>query len=111
MKKTMKQFAAMACLGLLTMGAQAAEPDAPVHVFDAGELALNQYSVIERLWTGTWRTAFWVPEYRDAATAIAALTDRARDLGADGVTNLHCINDTGGWGRGYLCYGLAIKLK
>jgi hypothetical protein len=107
----MKKFAAMACLGLMTMGAQAAEPEAPVRVFDAGELALNQYSVVERLWTGTWRSAFWLPAYADAGTAISALTAKARDLGADGVVNLHCMNDAGGWGGGYLCYGLAIKLK
>jgi hypothetical protein len=107
----MKTFAAMACLGLLTMGAQAAEPEAPVRVFDAGELALNQYSVIERLWTGTWRSAFWLPAYADAGAAISALTTEAGRRGADGVINLHCLRDGGGLIGGYICYGLAIKLK
>jgi hypothetical protein len=85
--------------------------DAPVRIFDAGELTLDRYTVVERLWTGTWRAAFWVPTHDDAGSAIAALTSKAADLGADGVVNLHCINDAGGWGSGYYCYGLAIKLR
>lgn len=84
---------------------------AAVRVFDAGELTLDRYEVIERLWTGTWRASFRVPTHDDASLAIAALTSKATDLGADGVVNLHCVNDRGGWGGAYYCYGLAIKLK
>jgi len=91
-------------------GADAVEP-APVRVFDAGELTLARYTVVERLWTGTPRASLWIPEYDDAAAAIAALTAKARDLGADGIVNLHCLNDGGAWGASYLCYALAIKLK
>lgn len=47
----------------------------------------------------------------DAAKAISAITSEATSLGADGVINLHCLQDTGSWGGGYLCYALAIKLK
>lgn len=82
-----------------------------VPVYDAGELTLDRYSVIERLWTGSWRASFWVPTHDEPAAAIAALTSRAAALGADGVTHLHCVNDRGGWGGGYYCYGLAIRLK
>jgi uncharacterized protein YbjQ (UPF0145 family) len=52
-----------------------------------------------------------VSNYDDASDAIAALTSKAADEGANGVINLHCLNDTGGWGSGYFCYGLAIKLR
>lgn len=107
----MKKLAGVICLLMLVAaGARAAEP-APMRVFDAGELSLDRYMVVKRLWTGTLRASFWVPEYSDAAAAISALTTEARDLGADGVVNLHCVNDAGNWGGGYLCYGLAIKLK
>jgi len=85
--------------------------DAPVRIFDAGELTLDRYTVLERLWTGTLRASFWVPTYRDAASAIDALTAKAGDLGADGVTDLHCVNDPGRWTGGYYCYGLAIKFR
>jgi hypothetical protein len=105
---------AAAVLGLLvasTAGAQDRAGVAPIRIYDAGELTLERYTVVERLWTGTWRASFWVPTHNDPSAAIDALTSKAADLGADGVVNLHCVNDAGGWGAGYYCYGLAIKLK
>ena len=96
---------------LAPAAANANAPGAPIRVFDAGELTLSSYTVVKRLWTQSLRASFWVPEYSDAAAAIAGLTAEAQDLGADGVVNLHCVNDSGGWGGGYTCYGLAIKLR
>lgn len=103
----MKKVAAMACLSFVAAAAVAE----PVRVFDAGELAFARYTVVKRLWTGSWRASFWIPSHGDAGSAIAELTAEAGSLGADGVVNLHCLNDSGGWGGGYTCYGLAIKLK
>lgn len=88
-----------------------ARENAPVKVFDAGELAPSRYTVVERIWTGTWRAPFWLPGYADAGAAVTALTDKADSLGANAVVNLHCVNDARGWGGGYTCYGLAVKLK
>lgn len=109
----MWKMAAVMCLFLLPLASpvSAAEPEASLRVFDAGELSLDRYTVVKRLWTGELRASFWVPAYDDAATAIAALTSKAKSLDADGVINLHCLNDNTGWGGGYICYGLAIKLK
>jgi len=107
-------LACLMTLGILAVGAAHAQdgPSAPtVRVYDAGELTLDRYSVIERLWTGTWRASFWIPEHDEPSAAITALTARAAALGADGVTHLHCVNDSTGWGGGYYCYGLAIKMK
>jgi uncharacterized protein YbjQ (UPF0145 family) len=104
--------AAMALSGALsvTMGPALATDAAQVKVFDATELTLDRYTVVTRIWTQTWRSAFWVSTYDEVADAISALTSKAADAGANGVINLHCLNDTG-WGGGYFCYGLAIKLK
>jgi uncharacterized protein YbjQ (UPF0145 family) len=88
-----------------------ADASAPIRVFDAGELTLARYTVLKRLWTGSWRSAFVVPAHDDASAAIAALTTEAASVGADGIVNLHCMNDSGGWPSGYFCYGLAIKLR
>jgi hypothetical protein len=110
----MKATAVGALLCGIAMGMSSpccAEPAAPVRIFDAGELTLDRYTVLERLWTGTLRASFWIPTYRDAASAIDALTAKAGDLGADGVVDLHCVNDPGRWTGGYYCYGLAIKLR
>jgi len=109
MRKTVV-FLSMAAL-LASAGMSLAKENAPVKVFDAGELVPSRYTVIERIWTGTWRAPFWLPGHSDAGAAVAALTDKADSLGADAVVNLHCVNDAGAWGGGYTCYGLAVKLK
>jgi hypothetical protein len=100
-----------AAASFLLMACSALADTPPIRVFDAGELPPARYTVVERIWTGTWRTPFWLPGHDDAGAAVAALTGKAESVGADAVVNLHCTNDARGWGGGYTCYGLAIKLK
>ena len=112
----MSRIARTTCAALLCLAAAFPAPAlageaAPIRVFDAGELTPARYTVLKRLWTGSWRSAFGGPVHNDAGMAITALTTEAASLGADGVVNLHCLNDSGGWSSGYFCYGLAIRLK
>ncbi len=108
MRKSLTSWVVAATFLLMASSAlgQPAAEAPPVRVFDAGELTPDRYTVIERIWTGTLRTLYWLPSHDDAGAAVAALTDKARTLGADGVVNLHCLKD-----GGYYCYGLAVKLK
>lgn len=98
-------------LALVATSPRAADVSAPLRVFDSGELTLSRYTVLKRLWTGSWRASFGVPTHDDAGAAITALTAEAASLGADAVVNLHCLRDSGGWSAGYHCYGLAIRFK
>lgn len=111
MKPAKVAAAVLGCVLCVAVGSARAADAAPVRIFDATQLTLDRYTVMQRIWSGTWRSVFWVSTYGDASDAIAALTSKAAAAGADGVVNLHCLNDTGGWGGGYFCYGLAIKLK
>lgn len=91
--------------------AQEDRPEAPpIRIYEASELSLASYTVVKRIWTGTWWTSFLVPTHVDMASAIEALKARAADAGADGVTNLFCLSEAP-WDDRYFCYGLAIKLK
>ena len=99
----------IAAVLLALPGAAVLAQDKAVRIYDAGELTLDRYTVIKRIWAGTWRASFWVPSHSEPAGAIDALTARAADAGADGVVNLHCLSDAG-WNGEYFCYGLAIKL-
>ena len=83
---------------------------AEIRVYDASELTLDRYTVVRRLWAGTWRASFWVPTSRERADAIEAIKSAAANAGADGVINLHCLTDAY-WADEYFCYALAIKLK
>ena len=91
--------------------AQENRPEAsPIRVYEASELSLASYTVVKRIWAGTWRASLWVPAHTELADAIEALKAKAADAGADGVVNLHCLNEAP-WDDRYFCYGLAIKLK
>lgn len=86
-------------------------PEPPqIRIYDAGELTLDRYTVIKRIWSGTWRASLWVPTSREQSAAIDAIKSAAADAGADGVVNLHCLSDSF-WSDEYFCYALAIKLK
>jgi hypothetical protein len=82
----------------------------PIRVYEASELSLASYTVVKRIWAGTWRASLWVPGHTELADAIEALKAKAAGAGADGVVNLHCLNEAP-WDDRYFCYGLAIKLK
>jgi hypothetical protein len=91
--------------------AQKDGPEAPpIRIYEAAELTLASYTVVKRIWTGTWYGSFIVPDHQDLPDAIEALKSEAAGAGADGVVNLHCLNDAPPDGR-HFCYGLAIKLK
>ena len=102
---------AIGCALCATAGLALGNDAAKVKVFDATQLTFDRYTVVTRVWTQSWRSAFWVPEYDKVEDAIEALISKAADAGADGVINLHCLYDKDGWGAGHLCYGLAIKLR
>ena len=93
--------------------APAADARAPVRVIEPGELTLLSYTVIQRIWSGTWSSAFWTTTYDTSDAAITMLTREAEKLGADAITDLSCFHDTGSFlsPEGYFCSGLAIKLK
>lgn len=109
MKAMMSAVLVCACAGAL---AQAAESDA-VPVYDSTQIALDRYTVIRRLGVQSWQSAFWIRSYRDAASARQALVNEAARLGADGVINLHCLDQTDRLFRhaGHFCYGNAIRLS
>ncbi len=108
----LKPACSLIAAALLATAAMAQEQTGrpQVRIYDAAELTLDRYTVIKRIWTGTWGASFWVPNHTEAADAIEALRAQAADAEADGVVNLHCLNDATWYAR-YFCYGLAIKLK
>jgi hypothetical protein len=109
MKPAKVAAAVLGCVMCVAVASARATDAAPVKIFDATQLTLDRYTVVKRIWTQSWRSAFWVPEHGEMADAITALTSKAANEGADAVVNLHCLNDAAWWG-GYFCYGLAIKL-
>ena len=100
-------------LCLAAASAAGAQDAAGVRIYQVGDIAYARYTVLERIWVESWRSAFFVPTREDESGAIAALRDKAAGLGADGIVNLRCLQDSGGFPvmRGYFCYANAIKLR
>ncbi len=106
---------AAACAVGLACAAAPAQPRAPqqIMVYEPGTIRPDAYTVVERLWTGTWHSAGRVPKFPDAAAAVAAMQQRALRVGADAITNVLCL-PAGPWRReqtAVYCHGLLIKLS
>lgn len=87
-----------------------------VQVYEMNPFVGKSYNVVGRLWTGTWRTAFWVPTYPNKDDAIAAMQTEAARRNADALISVNCLDQRGStWFQGdkpaYLCYGVAIQLQ
>lgn len=94
--------------------AQGAAESKQPRIFLPGELTLDRYTVVQRLWVEPWRSAVSIPTHEDRNTAITELLAAAGKLGADGIVNLICLNDRGGSQSGknsFFCYGNAVKIK
>ena len=73
-----------------------AQSSAGPRIYQVGEIAFSRYAVLERIWVGSWHSAFFLPTRAGHESAIAALQEEAARLGADGIVNLHCLDDSGG---------------
>lgn len=84
-----------------------------IAVFDATQVSLDRYTVVQRLGLQDWHSAIRVPVFSDEASARNAALAEARRSGADAVVNLHCLKQSDSlFSRaGYYCYGNAIKVK
>jgi hypothetical protein len=101
-------------VALNSVGASAGvSAPAGVPVYDATQLALGSYVVVERVGLAGWHSAFSVPGYPTEDEARGALLARAASVGAEGVTNLVCMSQTDRLFKpaGYYCYANAIRLK
>ena len=99
-----------ACASIAQSDVEKRAPE--VKIYKLGDPNTSQYEVVSRPWIDSWRSAFWVPTYPSEEQAIAALQTEAARRGADGLTNVICLNQ----GRpntepAILCYGIGIRLR
>lgn len=84
-----------------------------VTVYDSTQLALHRYTVVKRIGLEGWESAFRIRGHATLEAARQALLDEAARVGADGLINLTCFDQTDGIFKheGYFCYGNAIRVK
>ena len=88
---------------------------AAVQVYELNPFVGKPYDIVGRIWTGSWRSAFWVPSYPSRDEAIASMQTEAARLKADALVSVSCVDQHGStWFKGtdpaFLCYGIAIRL-
>jgi uncharacterized protein YbjQ (UPF0145 family) len=71
---------------------------------------------VRYIWTGSWRSAFWLPTYSSEAEGIASLQQEAARLGANGLINVSCRDQEYSWWpwirkTAILCNGDAINVN
>ena len=112
--------ASVACA--LSAGAGIAQSDveqrAPeLKIYDLGEINLDRYEVVGRPWVDSWwDAAFSLPTFPSQEQAIAALRTEAARRGANGLTNVMCLDQGPSQGsskmeQAILCYGIAIRVR
>lgn len=105
-------FGAALALLAASASAQSVRVDA-VPIYDATQIALDRYVVVRRLGVEGWQSAFRIRGHADLESAQRALLAEAARVGAEGVVNLICFDQTDRIFRpaGFFCYGNAIKLR
>ena len=112
--KTTRRIALTICAAALAFAAAGSRAAADtVPVYDSTEVAFDRYTVVKRLGIGDWRSALGIRGYPTRVAAQSALVTEAARLGADGVINLVCFDQTDRIFNpaGYFCYANAIRLK
>jgi hypothetical protein len=100
-------------LTLASALAHAHSAGSAVPIYDATQLAMDRFTVVKRVGIQDWSSAFWIRGHRDLGSAQQAIVNEAARVGADGVINLTCFDQTDRIFNpaGYFCYGNAIRLK
>lgn len=104
---------ACAALSACAIGKPAAPSVAAseVQVYNSTQLVPTQYSVVERIWIDSGKSAFGYPSFDNAEAGIQAMKEQAAQAGAAGILNVMCM-DGKGWNDGrLLCYADAIKFN
>ncbi len=112
MKKLVKALSAAAAV-LTAASLTHAAGGGVVPIYDATEVAFHRYVVIKRIGIEDWRSAFGVGGHSSLDAAKNAVVNEAARLGADGVVNLTCFDQTDRIFNptGYFCYGNAVRVK
>jgi hypothetical protein len=84
-----------------------------VPIYDATEVAFGRYVVVKRIGVGDWRSALGIGAHASLDAAKEAVLNEAARIGADGIVNLTCFDQSDRVfdPTGYFCYANAVRVK
>jgi hypothetical protein len=103
-------IAALAGLaGCATGGPEAQVPPDRIPVHESVTSAPPRYEIVKRLWSESWRSAFFVPSYASVEEGAAHMRSRAADLGGNGVINFGCYRRSAAADAPLACNGTIVR--
>ncbi|HUI59867.1 MAG TPA: hypothetical protein VLX90_06575 [Steroidobacteraceae bacterium] len=86
---------------------------ADVRVYESTDLLRNQYTLVQRVWTDSWRTNISYPSFGSEADGLDAMKRIAADSGANGLIHVICLDGRAHASSSPLlyCYGDAIRVN
>ena len=86
---------------------------------DASKVALHEsvtsaptaFTVIKRVWVGSWRSAFGVPSYATREEGASAFREIAASLGGNGVINFGCYRKSEKPDASFACNGTVVRFN
>lgn len=96
---------------LLAPLAVAAQDASKVALHESVTSAPTGYTFIERVWSGSWRSAFGVPSYATREEGAAAFRQIAAGLGGNGVINFGCYRKSEATDAPFACNGTVVRFN
>ena len=86
---------------------------------DATKVALHEsvtsaptgFTVIQRVWVGSWRSSFGVPSYATREEGASAFREIAASLGGNGVINFGCYRKSEKPDASFACNGTVVRFN
>src|SRR5262249_37987616 len=96
---------------LLVPMAVAAQDASKVALHESVTSAPTGYTVIKRVWAGSWRSSFGTPSYATREEGASAFRQIAADLGGNGVINFGCYRKSEKDDASFGCNGTVVRFN
>jgi hypothetical protein len=101
------------CASKATPTKGATVPASEIKVYQTPDLLQSQYTLIQHVWTDSWRTNFTFPTFKSETDGMDAMKRVASDAGANGLINAICLDgrSTPSDKPELYCYADAIRVN
>lgn len=95
------------------VASKATVPPSEIKVYQTPDLLNNQYTLVEHVWTDSWRSNFTFPSFSTEADGIDAMKRAASSAGANALIHVICLDTRSkpSQSLNLICYGDAIRVN
>jgi hypothetical protein len=92
---------------------KASVPASEIKIYQTPDLLRNQYTLVEHVWTDSWRSNVSFPSFKSEADGIEAMKRAASSAGANALIHVICLDTRSKPSQSVNlnCYGDAIRVN